>query len=247
MNEINSPEPIYTSSNYDTPVLTQRLPYNSKEDIEAIRSQFLALKCFVMDQLHEVKNMTRSSAGRNMKTAEDNVSVDVLRNQILDQKNELASKDLIIKSLLEIQKQTMHDQTKILLQAKNFNLIEKTRDPKKSVKKKTSNPFINGRESLVCNKNRFGVLTIDDSGNDVDVNEFDDVVNDVPKTKSKSYRKDGKNVSKTNSKSYPKGQHNKPTTVILSDSICKDVFGYKLSNSLDGKENIVVKMCMVIN
>ena len=117
--------------------------------------------CFVMDQLHEVKNMTRSSAGRNMKTAEDNVLVDVLRNQILDQKNELASKDLIIKSLLEIQKQTMHDQTKILLQAKNFNLIEKTRDtqtqgeyefeyPKKSVKKKTSNPFINGRESLVA-------------------------------------------------------------------------------------------------
>ena len=192
---------------------------------ENLRAEMIALKSFVVDQIYMMKKRSNEKDDENL--------IKNLLNQIEFLKQELKSKDTIIKMILENQRhqifksdlkpQTAEESNNIFNKLESEKLFEL---PKKTVKKKPPNP-----NPSFASPNRFSALQ---TNNDDD----DDI--DAGSEQLNSNELDILNSSDSN-KEHSKSRTKAPTTVILGDSIIKNVYGNAITKSIKHKKHVVVK------
>ena len=190
----------------------------------------IVLKSFVVDQTYMLKK--RSDDKQILSNNESKALINNLIDQIEFLKNELRSKDTIIKLIIENSKYNNE-----YLQNKNnndSNQTEKFATPKTTAKLKTSdNKDLNNFASL----HRFKIL--EDKEIDYKENQNNEHENSTSHSACQPYNSDrvhSKVIVKKSTSSKPKV----PVTVILGDSIRKNVYGNIITKSAKHKKTMLL-------
>ena len=170
--------------------------HEENTDTENLSAKFIALKSFVIDQIYMFKKRSNEKDNRDL--------IKSLFDQIEFLKQELKSKDTIIKMILENYNYNLNHKpqsvTKIHKQFSNKNNDEFI------VSKKTfKNKSLNEIPEPIYSPNRFDALRTQNNDNDNESEHLnlDETVSQRPKN------------------SQPKAKTKAPATVILGDSIVK--------------------------
>ena len=178
----------------------------------------ITLKSFVVDQIYMVKKRSNDKDG------------ELLIKNLLDQieflKQELKSKDAIIKMILENYRQTTDYKPQTVKEtAKQNNHSDKGEreflTPRKTVKMRPLNNI-----PQFASPNRFDALRMTTDDNDKESDE-QLIQNETESHPLKSI------ISKTKTRA--------PTTVILGNSIVKNVYGNAITKSIKDMKHVVVK------
>ena len=199
---------------------SQNLNKHQKEQTitgtENLLSEMIALKSFVVDQIYVVKKRSNDK--------DDELLIKNLLNQIEFLKQELKSKDAIIKMILENYRQYADYKPQTVKEtAKQNNHSDKAEreflTPRKTVKMRPLNNI-----PQFVSPNRFDALrmTTDDNDKESDGQLIQNETDSNPLKPT---------ISKTRA----------PTTVILGDSIIKNIYGNAITKSIKHKKHVVVK------
>ena len=199
---------------------SQNLHKHQKEqtitETENLRAEMIALKSFAVDQVYMGKNRSNDR--------DDELLIKNLLHQIEFLKQELKSKDTIIKMILENYRQnTDYKPQTVKETAKQNNHSDKAEreflTPRKTVKMRPLNNI-----PQFVSPNRFDALrmTTDDNDKESDGQLIQNETDSNPLKPT---------ISKTRA----------PTTVILGDSIIKNVYGNAITKSIKHKKHVVVK------
>ena len=178
----------------------------------------IALKSFVVDQIYMVKKRSNDK--------DDELLIKNLLDQIEFFKQELKSNDTIIKMILENYRQTTDSKSHTVKEtAKQNNHSDKGEGefltPRKFVKIRPLNNI-----PQFVSPNRFDALRMTTHDNDKESDE-QSIQNETDSHPLKSA------ISKTKTRA--------PTTVILGDSIVKNVYDNAITKSIKHKKHVVVK------
>ena len=185
-------------------------------DTENLRAEFIALKSFVIDQIYMFKKRSNEKDNGDL--------IKSLFDQIEFLKQELKSKDTIIKMILENYNYNLNHKpqpvTKIHKQISNKNNDEFI-VPKKTFKNKSLNEI----PELIYSPNHFDALRTQNNDNDNESEHLnlDETVSQLPKNKQ------------------PKAKTKASTAVILGDSIVKNVYGNAITKRVKHRKHVVVK------
>ena len=187
-------------------------------EAENLRAEMIVLKSFVVDQVYKMKKRSNGKDG------------ELLIKNVLDQieflKQELKSKDTIIKMILEIYRQTADYKSQTIKEtAKQNNHSDKGEReflmPRKTAKMKPLNNI-----PQFVSPNRFDTLriTTDDKKKESDMQLIQNETDLHPLKWI---------ISKTKTRA--------PTTVILGNSIIKNVYSNAITKSIKHKKDVLVK------
>ena len=185
-------------------------------DTENLPAEFIALKSFVIDQIYMFKKRSNEKDNGDL--------IKSLFDQIEFLKQELKSKDTIIKMILENYNYNLNHKpqpvTKIHKQISNKNNDEFI-VPKKTFKNKSLNEI----PEPIYSPSRFDALRTqnNDNNNESEHLNLDETVSQLPKNKQ------------------PKAKTKPPTTVILGDSIVKNVYGNAITKRVKHRKHVAVK------
>ena len=199
-----------------SPNLNRHENEQTNTETENLRAELITLKSFVVDQIYMVKKRSNDK--------DDELLIKNLLDQIEFLKQELKSKDAIIKMILENYRQnTDYKPQTIKKTAKQNNHSDKEEreflTPRKTVKMRPLNNI-----PQFVSLNRFDALrmTTDDNDKESDGQLIQNETDSNPLKPT---------ISKTRA----------PTTVILGDSIIKNVYGNAITKSIKHKKHVVVK------
>ena len=185
-------------------------------DTENLRAEFIALKSFVIDQIYMFKKRSNEKDNGDL--------IKSLFDQIEFLKQELKSKDTIIKMILENYNYNLNHKplpvTNIYKQISNKNNDEFI-VPKKTFK----NKLLNEIPEPIYSPNRFDALRTqnNDKDNESEHLNLNETVSHLPKN------------------AQPKAKSKAPTTVIFGDSIVKNVYGKAITKRVKHRKHVVVK------
>ena len=185
-------------------------------DTENLRAEFIALKSIVIDQIYMFQKRSNEKDNGDL--------IKSLFDQIEFLKQELKSKDTIIKMILENYNYNLNHKplpvTNIYKQISNKNNDEFI-VPKKTFK----NKLLNEIPEPIYSPNRFDALRTQNNDNDNESEHLNlnETVSHLPR-----------NVQ-------PKAKSKAPITVILGDSIVKNVYGNAITKRVKHRKHVVVK------
>ena len=233
----------------ETPKITEK-PTKKSDDIgKDLEAKFMAMKHFVMEEIYKLK----SDIDTLKFTHNDDRLADrtqTLMDEVKFLRGEINTKNCIIQTLLENQKQLMHNDVRFITQTQKLNLSQDNvkptitlkdddvinhnvtnsnnhqfKYPKKSVKKKK---VVNNNTSIIdiTSTNRYDGLfnehnsMVEESQNNININN-----NNIKK------------LNKVNTTA-----NKKRSVTILGDSIIKGIEGYKMKQATrNSNTNVYVK------
>ena len=176
-------------------------------DTENLRAEFIALKSIVIDQIYMFKKRSNEKDNGDL--------IKSLFDQIEFLKQELKSKGTIIKMILENYNYSLNHKpqpvTNIYKQISNKNNDEFIL-PKKTFKNKSLNEI----PEPIYSPNRFDALRTQNNDNDNESEHLNLI----------------ETVSHRPKNAQPKAKTKAPTTVILGDSIVKNVYGNAITKRI---------------
>ena len=185
-------------------------------DTENLRAEFIALKSFVIDQIFMFKKRSNEKDNGDL--------IKSLFDQIEFLKQELKSKDTIIRMILENYNYNLNHKpqpvTNVHKQISNKNNDEFI-VPKKTLKNKSLNEI----PEAIYSPNRFDALRTQNNDNDNESEHLNlnETVSGLPKN------------------GQPKAKTKASTTVIVGDSIVKNVYGNAITKWVKYRKHVVVK------
>ena len=187
-------------------------------ETENLRAEMIALKSFVVDQIYMMKKRSNDK--------DDEVLIKNLLDQIEFLKQELKSKDTIIKMILENYRQTTDCKSQTVKEtSKQNNHSDKGEREFLTTRKTVKMRPLNNIPQF-ASPNRFGTLrmTTDDNNKESDEQLIQNETDSHP---LKSI------ISKTKTRA--------PTAGILRDSIVTSVYSNVITKSIKHKKHVVVK------
>ena len=201
-----------------------------KEVLENLRVEMIALKSFVVDQIYIMQKKSKYCE-TSAHCDDSQILVKSLNDQIDFVKSEINSKNAIIKMILDDHKNEVGQPkpfcNRIHSSTGNTNGNHKYQfqSLKKSSKIKKADP-----NKDFSSSNRFEILQENIKEIDHDLNENDPIDNNSDSSKDKE-----KTIWNRNTKTKA------PTTVILGDSILRNVYGNTISKATKFKKHVIVK------
>ena len=162
-----------------TPNYTEKEDDTESKGNEYLEAHFSALKNFVMEEIYDInkklEHISESENTTRVVNKEKIDIIDILKVQIRNLKEELATKNIIIQTFVENQNSLMRDIGKFSQPShENSNEFVKPKEHIKSNKIRT----LNDNNEIIITENRFDVLCNDKENheNDINITTDDEVI-----------------------------------------------------------------------
>ena len=250
----DSNTPFISEKSFCTPVISipdsisetpsighNQTPQISKKEIHSntdeLRAEMIALKSFVVDQIYLLK---KRSNERETSTSDDTkILISNLTDQIEFLKNELRSKDTIIKLILENCKYN----NECIGKSKFNNTNGNNHSEGFQIPKKTSKATPTEKKNLNTfeSPNRFKGLEYQSKDSEEDRHDNNQDSNEKSSEDHHDFQRRDNDDQFPNISTKNTPPKRAPTTVILGDSIVKNVYGNNITKSMKHKKHVVVK------
>ena len=247
-NDFNTP--FISEKSFCTPVISipdsisetpsvghNQSPEISKKEIHSntdeLRAEMIALKSFVVDQIYLLKK--RSNERENSTSDDTKILISNLTDQIEFLKNELRSKDAIIKLILENCKYN----NECIGKSKFNNTHGNNHSEGFEIPKKTSKatPTEKKNPNTFESSNRFKGLEHQSMDSEEDRHDNNQDSNEKSSEDHHNFQRRDNDDQFPNISTNDTPPKRAPTTVILCDSIVKNVYGNNITKSMKHKKH----------